>query len=132
MLLRVVAALIALSLGGPGWAKPSTDAPPHFAKGSPYKNARDALIRMGYAPIPQRHPKPNDYCGTDYQEPGEPDLCVVYPAVVDCGGTGIRPCLFAFERKSDHKRLVVTTYGELTSRLMVLRTEWQTSWLGGR
>jgi hypothetical protein len=45
--------------------------------------------------------------------------------VIDCAGTGVRPCMFAFERKSDRKRLVVTTYGELTSRLMVSGTAWQ-------
>lgn len=127
MLSRIVATLLAISLAGPSWGQPSASAPPHFAKGSPYKSARAALIGMGYAPLAQQHPRPSYYCGTNAEEPGEPDLCAIYPEVVDCGGTGIRPCLFLFERKSDRKRLAVTTYGELTSRLMVLRTEWQAS-----
>lgn len=114
--------VLALAVLGPSCAQPAGGVLPHFANGSPYKIARTALIQMGYRPIPQQHPEPNYYCGAD---DGESDLCIVYPEVQDCGGTGIRPCWFVFERKSDRKRLVVTTYGEVTSRLKVSGTEWQ-------
>lgn len=114
-------AVVTLLLAMPAMAF-AADAPPHFAKGTPYKTVRSQLIALGYSPVPQKPDPDNLFCGAF---DGEADICKVYPEVSDCGGTGIRPCWFVFQRKTDGKRLAVTTYGEQTSRLMLLKTEWK-------
>ena len=116
---RLVAALAALMLALPVSA---AEAPPQFAKSSLYKSVRSQLIGMGYAPLPQKRDEDNSFMCGAFE--GEPDICKLYPEVVDCGGTGVRPCQFAFRRKSDGRRLTVLTYGEQTSRLMLMKTEW--------
>jgi hypothetical protein len=120
---RISIALCVLALAGPSWAGSLPDKPPHFEKGSPFQAARTALLKAGYSPVPQHHSKQALFCGADDDEP---DLCAVYPEVIRCTATGIQYCRFAFERKSDHKKLVVTTYGEEVSRLMFFQTEWHT------
>lgn len=111
-----------LAVAGASWAQSAGERLPQFPKGSSFKSAHAELIRAGFSPIPQNHPNPHYYCGSF---DGEPDLCVVYPEVIDCTAVGIQYCSFAFERKTDHKHLVVTTYGEQVARLMIFKTEWR-------
>ena len=119
----VRAGVIALVLVFPGVAL-AAGAAPHFAKGTPYNSVRSQLMSMGFRPVPQKPPEGNFFCGAF---DGEADLCKTYPEVIDCGGTGIRPCQFAFQRTADRKQLIVSTYGEQTSRLRILQTEWKTA-----
>src|SRR5262249_33154762 len=102
-------------------ARQDNEKPPAFAADTTYKAMRADLIERGFTPVTQKHEEPNEMCGT---QDGEPDLCVLYPEVVDCAGSGVRPCNFLFERKADRKRLTVTTHGELASKLTVDAVAW--------
>lgn len=110
-------------LNTPGIA--TGDEPPPFQPGQLYSSYRKELQSQGFVPVPQAHPEPNYFCGTEFADEGEPDLCVAYPEVEDCGGTGMRPYLFVFHRSRDGRRLNVSTEGELFSRIFVRSTEWR-------
>jgi len=101
------------------------DSRPAFTEGQSYSSYRRTLLSAGFTPVPQDHSEPNYFCGTEYLDEGEPDLCVAYPEVEDCGGTGMRPCTFVFRRTSDGRRLDVSTVGELFSQISVQGTEWR-------
>ena len=101
------------------------DNPPAFTDGQTYSSYRRTLLSAGFTAVPQDHSEPNYFCGTEFLEEGEPDLCTAYPEVEDCGGTGMRPCTFVFRRTSDGRRLDVLTVGELFSQISVQGTEWR-------
>jgi hypothetical protein len=101
------------------------DAPPSFQPGQRYSTYRQELLKQGFVPVPQAHPEPNYFCGTEFLDEGEPDLCVAYPEVEDCAGTGMRPCTFVFRRSQDGRRLDVSTVGEFFSQISVQNTEWR-------
>lgn len=101
------------------------DRTPAFTEGQSYRSYRKTLLSAGFTTVPQDHSQPNYFCGTEFLEEGEPDLCNAYPEVEDCGGTGMRPCTFVFRRTSDGRRLDVSTVGEQFSQITVQGTEWR-------
>lgn len=101
------------------------DPPPAFSDQELYAAYRASLLNQGFVPVPQHRSGGEMFCGTEYLDPGEPDLCVAYPEVEECGGTGSRPCLFVFERSADGRQLAVSTEGELFDRLTVTATKWK-------
>ena len=105
--------------GGPAPAVASTA--PAIAEDAPYAEARAKLIAEGFSPLAQPRTGDEIFCGADG---GEADLCLLYPEVQDCAGSGVRPCLFIFERRADGRHLEVATYGELTSEVRVKRVAW--------
>jgi hypothetical protein len=71
----------------------------------PYGEVRAALIKEGYRPASLKH-DPDDLFCTGRQ------LCKTYPEVIDCSGTGVSSCTFAFGKANNSGYLVVITYGE--------------------
>lgn len=98
---------------------------PVFSPGTLYADFRSELLRSGYSPAPQQRSGFEVFCGTEYLDPGEPDLCIAYPEVEDCAGTSSRPCSFLFRRAIDGRTLSVTTEGELFERITVTSAEWR-------
>lgn len=98
---------------------------PSFPPGKLYQDFRAELLQSGYSPIPQARSTSESYCGTEYLDEGEPDLCAAYPEVETCAGTGTRPCIFLFRRTTDGRTLGVSTEGELFERITVTSTEWR-------
>lgn len=101
-----------------------TDPPPMVREGQLYSEFRGDLLASGFVAIPQPHPEPSYHCGTEYLDEGEPDLCVAYPEVEDCAGTGSRACTFIFQRVRDGRRLEVATVGELFHQITAFKTRW--------
>ncbi len=98
---------------------------PVLSPGTLYADFRSELLRSGYSPAPQQRSGFEAFCGTEYLDPGEPDLCIAYPEVEDCAGTSSRPCSFLFRRAIDGRTLSVTTEGELFERITVTSAEWR-------
>jgi hypothetical protein len=92
-------AVIVLAVAAPAAAKPAVKIAQR-----PYDHVRAELSRNGFRPVRLKHNRSDLLCDDGF--------CVRYPEVVDCAGTGIRPCLFAFVRTADHKYFMVGTHGE--------------------
>ena len=104
---------------------PYAEGAPLPSEAQPYSTFRSSLQSAGFNPIAQPRSGSEMFCGTEYLDEGEPDLCVVYPELEDCGGSGVRPCNFLFSRTTDGRTLVVHTGGELNSQITVSSTEWR-------
>ena len=82
----------------------SAFAKPHRSE-TTYEEERSALLKQGLQAVPLTHDASDLVCASD-------DFCKRYPEVIDCAGTGVNPCLFAYFRPRDREFLVVETYGE--------------------
>jgi hypothetical protein len=78
-----------------------------LSPGSPYATVRAALIEQGYQPLsfPRGEDSP---CWSG-------SICETYPEFVDCSGTGLNPCRFAFADPNGGYLLGVTTGEEADS-----------------
>lgn len=103
----------------------AADPAPIFQPDQPYRTFRAELLRQGFVTVPQERPETNYFCGNEYLDEGDPDLCAAYPEVEDCGSSGMRPCTFIFRRMADGRQLSVATVGELFDRITVTGTEWR-------
>ncbi|UPT63428.1 MAG: hypothetical protein M0D54_02365 [Hyphomonadaceae bacterium JAD_PAG50586_4] len=74
---------------------------PAFTNRTDYTTARQALTSAGYQPLTF----PRQACI------GSPEICEAYPEIVDCSGTGLNPCRFAF-RAPDGGFIVGVAQGE--------------------
>lgn len=99
-----LAAIMAFGLCAPllaSQAEMASRGQPH----RPYQAVRAELIRRGILPLNRRHAADDPLCADGF--------CKKYPEVVDCAGTGLSPCLFAFKAKGANRYYAVTTVGEL-------------------
>ena len=94
----------------PGICSADESARYQVKAGQPYETVRIELIGHGYQPVHLKHSKSDSLC----QGSG---VCERYPEVIDCAGTGVNPCSFAFTRMRDRKYFIVFTHGE--ERLIV-------------
>jgi hypothetical protein len=96
----LIAVSVLLSAAGPVSIRPDLD-------NRPYGAARKELIKSGFRPVPIKHSRAEgeDWCGFH-------EACTAYPETLNCAGTGMAPCLFAFQRASDRMYVVVGTVGE--------------------
>jgi hypothetical protein len=78
--------LLCLALALPAAAQPAL---PQIAPGTPYGDARAALLAAGWQPL--RDPEA-DRCGA------RDERCAGRPEMVACAGTGMAQCLFAWQR----------------------------------
>lgn len=90
-------------------ASSGADALPKVKLGMPYPEARAALIRVGFTPVPFPHGPADWLCDLGQ------NLCR-FPEFVDCRTFGSRaygqtPCVFLYKRKADGKLLLVETLG---------------------
>lgn len=94
MLLLATLALVPLSAGA---------QPPPVTPGTPYDQARRALLAEGWQPL--RDPEADRCSPTDRRCAGRPEMLA-------CSGTGTAPCLFGWQRGG--AAIEVITAGEDT------------------
>jgi hypothetical protein len=80
----------------------------------PYDEVRAELIKSGYRPVRLKHDASDLFCRAD-------NFCGRYPEVLNCDGTGINPCVFAFIRPASRKYIAVITYGEVRLKVSDVR-----------
>jgi hypothetical protein len=81
----------------------AAQALPQIAAGTPYDQARRALLAEGWQPL--RDPEADPCGATDRRCAGRPEM-------VACSGTGEAPCIFAWRRGGS--TIEVITRGEET------------------
>lgn len=100
---RVLAATLALCalVAGEADAAPLTRL-----VGKPYDTARSGLVRAGYRIVRFQR-------GADFVPcPDDPSRCERYPEAINCSGTGLAFCQFAWFDKMHHRYLIIATHGE--------------------
>lgn len=82
------------------------DATPAL-KGKSYDDARAELKRLGFEPVAFTCTAEDALCDDSYDH-----IQDKYPELVDCAGTGLHPCLFAWHKPEGDRYLKVNTTGE--------------------
>jgi len=71
----------------------------------PYEIVRKELMRRGFRPLMLKHDQQTDlYCYEGF--------CSRYPEVMNCPGTGLNPCQFAYIFSASKRYFIVDTHGE--------------------
>jgi hypothetical protein len=81
-------------------------APLAGLEGKPYDAVRTRLVRAGYQLVRFQRGLHFEPC------PDDPASCARYPEVINCSGTGMAYCQFAFFNPAQRRYVVVTTHGE--------------------
>jgi hypothetical protein len=84
---------------------------PKISPGLSYRAARIYLMQAGSRPVAVLDRGP-DGCGPSQ------DVCVAYPEMIVCAGTGLRPCSFKWKSKSG-RLFAVDTDGENLRQIVV-------------
>ena len=110
----VAALVVSIFLAVPAEVAAAENKLPKLRQGMQFSKARALLLDAGWQGMRQ-YPPPENFgmVGYVFYELG-------YTEVVDCAGSGVAPCVFAYKNEKG-KRLEVHTYGE---EKLVLDT-WQ-------
>lgn len=79
-----------------------------------YDAARSLLLKSGFKPVALRHNADDYFCLDGF--------CKKYPEALNCSGTGLSPCRFAYLSSEKKKYFIVDTHGEI--RLTVTGSHW--------
>jgi hypothetical protein len=103
MLVRVLAAALTFC----AFVSNVADAAPLAGlEGQQYDAVRNRLIRAGYRIVRFQRGPLFEPC------PDYPSECERYPEAINCSGTGLAFCQFAFFDPAHRRYVVVTTHGE--------------------
>ena len=83
-------------------------------RSKPYDAARSSLTKSGFKPVALKHNNEDYFCVDGF--------CEKYPEAINCAGTGLSPCRFAYFSSEKKKYFIVDTHGEI--RLTVTGAHW--------
>lgn len=81
--------------------------------GRPYDLVRRELVSKNMSPANRVHTVAESFCSDGF--------CSRYPEVIECAGTGVRPCRFDFVERGSNAHYVVTTTGEVAMTVNSVR-----------